>query len=50
MGTGQGKFVAEVALELGYASAFIAMFRRTLGVRPEHSFSNNSLGNNRIGI
>jgi AraC-like DNA-binding protein len=41
---GQGNSVTQVALELGYASssAFIAMFRRTLGVAPGHYFGNGN--------
>jgi AraC-like DNA-binding protein len=37
---GDGRSVTEVALDLGYksASAFIAMFRRSLGVTPGHYF------------
>jgi AraC-like DNA-binding protein len=38
---GQGQSVSDVALDLGYksSSAFIAMFRRSLGVTPGHYFS-----------
>ncbi|WP_455221005.1 AraC family transcriptional regulator [Kaarinaea lacus] len=48
---GQGKSVTEVALDLGYtsASAFIAMFRRTLGVAPGHYFENNDNANRSFG-
>lgn len=37
---GQGQSVSDVALDLGYksSSAFIAMFRRSLGVSPGHYF------------
>jgi len=47
---GQGKSVTEVALELGYSStsAFIAMFRRTIGVAPGHYFRTHSIKNTEL--
>ena len=49
---GRGKSVTQVAMELGYASssAFIAMFRRTLGVAPGHYFNNNTCSNSTTAI
>jgi AraC-like DNA-binding protein/mannose-6-phosphate isomerase-like protein (cupin superfamily) len=44
---GKGQTVTRVALDLGYESpsAFIAMFRRTLGASPGKYFRNAELGN-----
>lgn len=44
---GKGQTVTRVALDLGYESpsAFIAMFRRTLGASPGKYFRNSEIGN-----